>query len=1085
MARPQDHHAASHLVAHCLREVESALRAALKAVLDLQSKKETKPKSKDAEEKPSTHEREVLAAAQFLGLAQSDRALEIWLSLTDRESEATLSRRAHRDTLRDPRPINDAYQQWWEDMQLFLDRVLDRFESQFVGLHPPIEAKLKSIARPTLDDAKWFLNHIPNNVRAQLQALECCKSVEWLIVLHEAGYFAHPQAEEPGEDPDTVRYPPWPAAPYLEELAKQNPSRVAAIVKVIAGQGNPYVQTQIARVAHVLPSALAATWSSAFIAASAGRYLDPLLADILAKLILHLARGGEIDAALDLTRFLFEPQPDRDIEARRKESGLALSPEPRVRFDLWHYEQNLRTIISELTRHGELATLETLASLLDQALTLRRRDDEAPGEDHSTVWRDTIRGDGHLSHGPLNGLISAVRNCALALLCDGRATIADVLATLRKYAWTSVRRIELHVLVTHPDFDRVAEALEEWVSVPYRDPEPEFFQLAEAQFTALPTKVQSELLAKIGAGPASTTIRDLLERLATNWAGFVGAPAQPVTDEDVARFIRDWQLRRLAALRAALPAELRQIYECLVSEFSRSGEPEPRRFVTRSVDPGDPEARKQLRELSAREILDIFAHAPMANVIDGFARADLLTVLAQLLADHPEQLVPETSRIITLPTDVSRSLFGAIGTARNHGRNIPWEHVIQLCQACVSKDPMEAARSAASESLDDNFRNIALLLREALADDAASPIPFGLREPLWKVIERLMVHPSPRSDPPPRDAYSAAINSVRGTAVEAAIYYAFWVWRGLIAAAGKHVSISLDKLPEVRALLERHLNPLNDPSPAVRSVFGVHLVHLRNLDASWIRANSVRVFPEDNERLLDAAWDGFVTGSTVPLDLLDDLRALYLRAIVKLTETMAEHSRDYQQSLGAHILLYYWHGVARLDDPLVVEFFLRAPADVRGLAIGAIGRMLYKEAKPAPDVLDRLSALWDWRLREVAKVASVDDRRVELDEFGCWFASKHFDDAWALRQLVATLRLAGEVEPDSLVAERMAELAPQSPDEALAFAEETVAGARHTWRLQAAEEHLRAIIDHARASGHADLIRRSDELVSRMIARGL
>ena len=141
-----------------------------------------------------------------------------------------------------------------------------------------------------------------------------------------------------------------------------------------------------------------------------------------------------------------------------------------------------------------------------------------------------------MAHGPSNALVSAVRDAAMLLLSSGCVAVAEVLGELAKSKWQVVRRIEQHLLASHPDFARIESVLKEWIATPRRDPEPESFYLAQAQFGALTEPVRHALLEEIGKGPDRKRVHAMQE----NMRRFVGMPAESVTDEDVARFVRDW-----------------------------------------------------------------------------------------------------------------------------------------------------------------------------------------------------------------------------------------------------------------------------------------------------------------------------------------------------------------------------------------------------------------------------------------------------------------------------------------------------------------------------------------------------------------
>jgi hypothetical protein len=98
-------------------------------------------------------------------------------------------------------------------------------------------------------------------------------------------------------------------------------------------------------------------------------------------------------------------------------------------------------------------------------------------------------------------------------------------------------------------------------------------------------------------------------------------------------------------------------------------------------------------------------------------------------------------------------------------------------------------------------------------------------------------------------------------------------------------------------------------------------------------------------------------------------------------------------------------------------------------------------------LVDRVKALWVSRLEAVE---SGRARPTELAPFGWWFASKKFDDRWALEQLRRVLELGVYPDLDHAVAERLGELADSRPLEALHCLKLMVAGddadEGHAWR---------------------------------------
>ena len=85
----------THLVGHLFREIESALRAVVKAT--------TGPSEQPSKRvEPDKHRREILAILKGLGIGETESIAQAWLRMAGQEHNEALHRRAHRDALSAP-----------------------------------------------------------------------------------------------------------------------------------------------------------------------------------------------------------------------------------------------------------------------------------------------------------------------------------------------------------------------------------------------------------------------------------------------------------------------------------------------------------------------------------------------------------------------------------------------------------------------------------------------------------------------------------------------------------------------------------------------------------------------------------------------------------------------------------------------------------------------------------------------------------------------------------------------------------------------------------------------------------------------
>jgi hypothetical protein len=184
--------------------------------------------------------------------------------------------------------------------------------------------------------------------------------------------------------------------------------------------------------------------------------------------------------------------------------------------------------------------------------------------------------------------------------------------------------------------------------------------------------------------------------------------------------------------------------------------------------------------------------------------------------------------------------------------------------------------------------------------------------------------------------------------------------------------------------------------------------------------------------------------------------------------------------------LYWWRKL-ELDetDGLLAAFYDRAGVPLRTHALHFVGRSLWRTEDPVPqDVIDRLRALWEFRLDVVRSPTAPSGDAAELAAFGLWFVSANFDDEWALQQLEEALKLARSIESDHLVVERLAQLAEPMPARAVECLTLMVESDKKDWLLPGWLEHARTILAAALESADQAAQARATELVHRLGARG-
>jgi hypothetical protein len=138
----------------------------------------------------------------------------------------------------------------------------------------------------------------------------------------------------------------------------------------------------------------------------------------------------------------------------------------------------------------------------------------------------------------------------------------------------------------------------------------------------------------------------------------------------------------------------------------------------------------------------------------------------------------------------------------------------------------------------------------------------------------------------------------------------------------------------------------------------------------------------------------------------------------------------------------------------------------------------------SPQVLERLQALWAYRVEQARPTALGIPAGEELAAFGWWFISGKFGDSWTVAQLIEVLRLTGRVEPTHMVIEHLATLVGSMPAQTVQCLRLIMEGDEHGWGVRAARQHVRTILAAALQSSNEEAKELAVDLIHRLGARG-
>jgi hypothetical protein len=1009
----------AHMVGHALRELESGVRSVLAAATNA-------PSGLHSDGTKVTAEEMVRHIASALDLASGGSVIEGWISLT-----ASLHGIAHRRNLLPPRPLDERLNETWLTMLSVLDQLLDRFESRYADVFTRLD-RLVEIANPNGGEIDEFIKTIPHTPQVLDYFYARLTSPGWFPGLRKRGAFEDPP--QPVEDPEqgTIAFPPWAAAEYLKRMADQYPVEVSRIISSL-DTSNLRAQDQAIEVALELPPRHAVSTISRIQGWIPGMVRFRFFGKDVVALIERLAAAGEGNAAAELVGPLLAPPeiPESDSADR-----LIWRSREEVPYFL---QERAKELFASLAAAVELVVIDLIAEPLEQRLRAEHEraatevqpEDFLGTRDYSTIWLPNLRSEPPHRAGEMPGFLALHLRLVLDQLVRVGVSISDIAAALRVRNGLVFRRIELDLVASHGTAARDLARASILDRRFFEEPEvrAEYASLIVGAFGMLEHREQKQLLEWIAAG------RDV------SW--------EP---DEKARAVwrelneRDW----LAALADHLDEEHANRLDHLVQEH---GEAKAILHNDSTIGfwsgPTSPVEHADLATMSVDDLLSLLrgwvpVSSSMSPSHEGLARS-----VADVVAASPDRFASSAADFAGLEATYVRGLLNGFDTALREKRYFPWKSVITLGNWVVAQpvgpdEPAEAAPFDRDADFRPARRALASLLKRGLAlrDDGAPPLEE--REGVWEVIRVLAEDCNPSPEYEARwggenmDPASLALNTVRPSAITAAIEYAFWV---------NHHSNELEQpigmavVPEVRQLLERTLDPRQDPSPAVRAAIGYELGQLVWFDDAWVKRMRDQLFPA-NEHLLPlrlALFDTFLRYGWKTKKVLETIPEEYVAAVLRAgIDRGNPRGEQPDNELADHLMTLYWWGSVplELEPDLVSIFFATVPADFRKRAIHFVGWSLFRTEKPIdPEPLKRLQELWEWRTialdQQMASPQDAFAARAERSEFGWWFAARAFEVEWALSHLQAVLRELGMVEWAHEVGAYLADLVDDHPREVI------------------------------------------------------
>ncbi|HEY3294077.1 MAG TPA: hypothetical protein VGL38_01425 [bacterium] len=882
-----------------------------------------------------------------------------------------------------------------------------------------------------------FVATLPEDSSALKVFLDGLQNPLWIPELRRLGWFdIPPQAER---DPETkgVRYPTWPVLQYLVRMAEKTPEDVFNILRGLPETDNLSIRSAVIDAALKLPAEYSAQLAESKIKSwlVQGQTSWFWHREKAVDLIEYLATSGEKKAAFSLSNTLLEIHREDPFGAVDQLSQpYHMDPEAKGLVDDSVYDKWLDRIVPALRGIDENGVIELIIGLLNSAINCSFwAEDKRFPHDNSYLWRPAIEDHSqNRERGIRNALVDAVRDMVVEICAKNPEQICPMIKRLEGEQWMVLRRIALHLLRLHwvANSALTAEHACDKANFEEEDIRHEYSALLHDVFGQLSPDQQAKILGWIDAGPETG-------HLTQGQSFFSG---EPFTPEQVLNYVEQWKLDRLAIVSHHLEGEARQKYVHLVEKYKQPDHPDFPYYLSMSgpYSPSSPYSADELFAMNDKDLLQALREYS-GNRQDPFERQrDLAMALRTSIGAHPEHFVPLLSEFRSIPKVYFYFVLGGFTGSIRDGMTVDWEPLLDFANWIVTlgerefegepkEDPRCLRRDARGEVAD--------LISKGLQHHS---IPIRFREQIWPMLELLSRDGFESGSKVLmgedwNDVFAQSLNCTPGKALHAVVQYALWIFNSFGEGVKEAFSGSLI---EVQPILEEHLFQNARAHPITHAVLGQWLPWLQLMDCKWTQKNLQGILPatDDGRLYRKAAWDAYIRYNSAYDDVFELLRGEYVAAIEAMPRRVEQSKKreDYVTHLVDHVMIFYLRGLIDLKSPddCLQRLYRKDRPDINGHVMSFIGRSL-NNAKSTwrPDPLGRAKRLWTYRLTEAKKQTHNPKRTAEeMAAFGWWYSSEQLDTRWATQQLEAAVELAGFLENEFDIFERIRTVSEKEPD---------------------------------------------------------
>jgi hypothetical protein len=751
------------------------------------------------------------------------------------------------------------------------------------------------------------------------------------------------------------------------------------------------------------------------------------------KYITTLLKGGYTEEAYKLFKSWFTPQLDENKHQLWPFSNI------KCDFDIEDYKDYLFEIGEKLNSFDSTKSCSALINLINTYIVLLDKDLV------KATWfiRKAIEPHKQNRDEYFDALIDTFINIYGISSFD----ITNILPLIEKEQSPIFKRISIYLRNKHIDIDingtnKLLSDTNIYEDFNYHH---ELFHLLEDNFDKLNPKAQQTYYQYIEKVADEETINKYLNKKAT--------------EDEINKYRKYKKYEKLWPIRKHLNNQYKTIFEEYSKEFKKPEHPD---FLIYSESGFEHEAGTKeinnLNETSIGELIETI-NKPLKHPMELEANDGTYIYWDKIITSNPKEISDNADKFKIIKPQHIDALISSCADYLKIGTFERYDKLFEFLQWIVDQPRAIPNYDGPYKDLNPGWvwtrKSIARFINELFLRHP-NDIKLEYRNTIWDILKPLTEDLDPINENIDIEPAESSINTVRGYAFHAMIRYAIWLNQTHDIKGG------FDAIPEVKNILDRHLNINNEPALSIRSVYGQWFPWLTEIDKSWANNNKKKIFPldEENSSYFDAAWITYITFNKPYKPCFEILTDEYKHAI----GLIGDHSEDNRylknpdNALAEHLIFYYTWGLIDLkkENHLIDLFFKQSTPKLRGELIHHIGWVLYKfKEKINEQVKERLITLWEWfkeRPRETSQ--DYDD----LQYIGWWILSDNFDPQWCLEQILYALDKCNKIEPAKDVIERIFDLAEIYPLPAINYLNAISNNEEYNWVLQTNKRKIENLI---------------------------